>query len=101
MPAYNSPEGYVVGQVATIINRKLFKNCHITLPDLSSPISAIQYQGNFYSYFRYFPTLETAQRVAGRLGNNGNVVVLTQIPKGLVLWIFESEAQLAKSSPIR
>ncbi len=98
MPASNFSEGFVPSPVALMIHRHSYKNCHIILPDLSSPIGAIQYQENFYSYFRCFATLEAAQRAAQRLINSGNVVVLTQVPKGLVLWILESDAQRAKSS---
>jgi hypothetical protein len=100
MTASNLPESFVTSQVALMIKRNSFKNCHITVPDLPSPIGAIQYQENFYSYFRYFSSLEAAQRVAQRLISSGNVVVLTQVPKGLVLWIFESDAQRVKSARV-
>lgn len=98
MSAFTSPEGFISSQDALMINRNSFRNCHITVPDLPSPIGAIQYQENFYSYFRCFSSLEAAQRAAKRLMSSGNIVVLTQVPKGLVLWIFESDAQRAKSA---
>jgi hypothetical protein len=59
-------------------------------------VSAIQYQDRFYSYLKFYPTVEPAQRAAKRLIVKGEAVILTQIPKGLILWVFEPDAQLAK-----
>jgi ribosomal protein L2 len=74
------------------------KRCHIVLPDLIAPVSAIFYQEQYYSYVKFFPTLEAAQRGANRLIEKGNKVLLTQIPKGFVVWVYELEAKLATKS---
>jgi hypothetical protein len=77
----------------TIPQQKTLKKCHIRVPDLDHPISAISYGGSFYSYFKFYSTLESAQRGAERLMVRGDIVVLTQVSRGLVLWVFEPDAR--------
>lgn len=78
-----------------ILQTKVFKTCHIYLPDMPKPVGAIAYQGYFYSYVKFFPTLEAAQRAYERLVSRGNRAVLTQVAKGLVLWVLELDAKPA------
>jgi hypothetical protein len=85
----------------TILDQGVVKRCHIQLPDMPKPMSAIYYQGCFYSYVRFFTSLEAAQRAANRLVARGNAVVFTQVVKGLVLWVLEAEAQLASKPVVR
>ncbi|MBD2462643.1 hypothetical protein H6G89_16505 [Oscillatoria sp. FACHB-1407] len=63
---------------------------------MSHPVGAIAYEGQYYAYVKFFPTVEAAQRGADRLIEKGNAVILTRIPKGLVLWVHEPEAKLAR-----
>jgi uncharacterized protein (DUF1778 family) len=84
-----------------ILDQRLVKRCHIQLPDTSKPMSAICYQECFYSYVRLFTSLEAAQRAAARLVARGNTVVFTQVAKGLVLWVLETEAQVASKPVVR
>lgn len=79
----------------TILPRDAVKTCHILLPDTPRPIGAIAYEGSYYSYVKFYPTLEAAQRGSNRLIERGNGVVLTQVRKGLVLWVLEPDARLA------
>lgn len=78
-----------------LLSGKSVKNCHIVLPDLAKPTSAILYGGNLYSYVRFYAEVDAAQRAAARLIIRGNAVVLTQVRKGLILWVLEPDAQLA------
>jgi hypothetical protein len=78
-----------------ILNRQAFKSCHIYLPDLPKPVGAIAIGNQLFSFVRFYPTLEAAQRGCDRLTQRGNQAVLTQIPKGLVLWVLEPDARLA------
>jgi hypothetical protein len=78
-----------------ILNRQAFKSCHIYLPDLPKPVGAIAIGDQLFSYVRLYPTLEAAQRGSDRLTQRGNLTVLTQVPKGLVLWVLEPDARLA------
>jgi hypothetical protein len=79
-----------------LLDRKEVRTCHVLLPDDPKPVSAIQYHNRFYSYLKFYPTVEPAQRAAKRLIGKGEAVILTPIPKGLILWVFEPDAQLAK-----
>jgi hypothetical protein len=79
-----------------IFVQKLVERCHITLPDTPKPTSAICYEGQFYAYVRFFPTVEAARQKAELMVRRGNAVLLTRVPKGLVLWVRELDAQLAQ-----
>jgi hypothetical protein len=81
-----------------IVLQKLVKRCHVVLPDNPEPVSAIVFEQQFYAYVRFFPTAEAAQRGASRMVERGNRVVLTRIPKGLVLWVRVLDARLTQSS---
>ncbi|QZZ19655.1 hypothetical protein J5X98_20320 [Leptothermofonsia sichuanensis E412] len=80
-----------------VLAHKSVKTCHILLPGVAKPVGAIAYNNQFYSYVRFYPTLESAQQGAARMANRGNRVVLTFVPKGLVLWVFEPDAQPARA----
>jgi hypothetical protein len=84
-----------------ILNRTAFQSCHIVLPDEDKPVSAVRYGNQFFSYFRAYNSIETVQKDAARLMSRGDRVVLTQVRKGLVLWVFEPDAKLAVSTARR
>lgn len=84
-----------------LVEQRLVKGCHIYLPDTPKPMSAISYEGRFYSYVRFFADLASAQRAGERLVARGNTVVFTQVAKGFVLWVYEAEAQLASKPVVR
>jgi hypothetical protein len=77
------------------LDQSAIKTCHIYLPDFPKPVGAIVHNNQFYSYVKFYPTLEAAQRGVERMIKLDNAVVLTQVPKGLVLWVLEPDAQLA------
>lgn len=83
---------------APIFSQKLVERCHVTFPDMIQPVGAIAFEGQYYAYVKFFPTVEAAQRGAERLMEKGNAVIITRIPKGLVLWVHEPEAELATKS---
>jgi hypothetical protein len=92
------PGTSLVGKTPTsplLLNRRDIRTCHIILPDDPRPISAIRYQNKYYSYLKFYPATEPAERAARRLIEKGEAVVLTQVPKGLILWVFEPDAKLA------
>ena len=95
--AHTTPEFTSSALSIPILHGKSVKSCHITAPDLPKPMGAILYEGKYYSYFRYYDDVEAVQRAATRLIARGDRVLLTRVRKGLVLWVFEPEAQLAKS----
>lgn len=87
-----------LSQAILILEDKSLKKCHVSFPDTAKPMSAVVYNNQFYCYVRFFPTLEAAQRAARRSMSHGNQVLLTRIPKGLVLWVLEPEAYLIDRS---
>lgn len=87
VPNQNSSES------VPIFVQKLVDRCHILLPDESKPTSAICYEGQFYAYVKFFSTIEAARQKAELLNSRGNTAILTRVPKGLVLWVLELDAQ--------
>lgn len=80
-----------------ILPSQAVKKCHIVVPDLAKPVGAIAYEGKFYSYFRCYEDLTSARRTAARLLARGDLFLLTQVRRGLILWVFEPDAKLAGS----
>ncbi|MGF1499098.1 MAG: hypothetical protein ACFB8W_20065 [Elainellaceae cyanobacterium] len=81
-----------------IFAQKALDRCHVIVPDMSKPIGAVIYDGQFYSYVKLFRDLDAAQRGARRLAQKGNKVILTRVRKGLVLWVLELDARQVKQS---
>jgi len=79
----------------SILKKGSFKSCHVYLPGLPKPVGAIAYGGRYYSCVRFYTDFDSAQRGAQRLIERGNPILLTQVPKGLILWVFEPDAQVA------
>lgn len=76
-----------------VFAQKALDRCHIVFPDCSHPTSAICFENRYYAFLKFFPDQEKAKQVAHRLVEKGNQVILTRVRKGLVLWIFEPDAQ--------
>lgn len=76
-----------------IFVQKLVDCCHVLLPGTEKPTSAISYEGQFYTYVKFFPSVEAARQKAELLTRRGNAVILTRVPKGLVLWVLEPDAR--------
>ncbi|NJO80078.1 MAG: hypothetical protein HC827_17225 [Cyanobacteria bacterium RM1_2_2] len=85
----------IVNEPTPIFSQKLVDRCHILLPDTPTPTSAIYYEGRYYAYVKFFPTVEIARQKADLIAQRGNLVLLTRIPKGLVLWVHEPDARPA------
>jgi hypothetical protein len=81
--------------VPMVLAQRSVQRCHIDLPGVPRPTSAIVHNGQYYAYVRFFPTLEAAKRPVERLIAKGNAVILTKVPKGFVLWVLEPDAQPA------
>jgi hypothetical protein len=77
-----------------IVMQKVTDRCHVILPGTTKPTSAISFDDNFYIFVKFFPSDAIARQKAELMVSRGNQVVLTRIPKGLVLWTMEADAQL-------
>jgi len=82
-----------------IFSQKAVERCHIVLPDTPQPTSAICYDRQYYAYVKFFATVETAQHKANLMTQRGRTVLLTRVPKGLVLWVLEVDAKLVAKLP--
>ncbi len=85
---------YHSAEPTPIFAQKVLHRCHVLLPDTQRPTSAICYEGQFYAYVRFFASVDAARRKADLMTQRGNTVVLTRVPKGLVLWVLEPDAQV-------
>jgi hypothetical protein len=79
-----------------ILMQKVMDRCHVALPGTAKPTSAIAFEEKFYVYVKFFVSDAIARQKAEMMVSRGNQVVLTRVPKGMVLWVQESDAQLVK-----
>ena len=84
-----------------IFAQKAVERCHVLLPDMPTPLGAIHYEGEYYTFVRVFPTVEIARHKADLMRQHGNSVLLTRIPKGLALWVLEPDAELARQIEVK
>lgn len=77
-----------------ILRRTEYETCHITLPDQVRPVAAIAVSDQFYSLFKAQQSLQDAQAIAQRLQEQGDLSLITLLPTGYAIWVWEPDAQL-------
>lgn len=77
-------------------SRSQYRSCHIVLIDTGERLPAIQFDGEYYSFFRSVPEQQRAIELGNKLQNRGHAAVITKTPKGFVVWAFEPHARPAK-----
>jgi len=77
-------------------SRNRYRSCHIVLSDTGERMPAIQFEGEYYSFFRSVTDKQRALELASKLQNRGHSAVVTKTPKGFVVWAYEPNARLAK-----
>ncbi len=70
-----------------------YERCHLSLPDEAAPIAGIRFKGDYYSFFKVVTTLDRANQLVDRLNDRGNRTVMTTIPKGFCIWVYEAMAK--------
>lgn len=80
-----------VSPVPVLTHRQQYQSCHIILPD-QHRVAALQFGDGYYGFFRIESSISTATKVATRLQERGDRLVITQIPKGFALWVWEPSA---------
>jgi hypothetical protein len=90
----NSPTPFLV-----LISRQQYLTCHIKVGDLDRPIAALAVGKSFYSYFRAIRHSQEVFKFVMRLSYRGDRFIVTLIPKGYVVWLYEPAAQLVQSQP--
>lgn len=73
-----------------------YERCHLSLPDEATPIAGINFKGDYYSFFKVVPTLDRTNQLVDRLVSRGSRAVVTTIPKGFCIWVYE---EMAKARP--
>ncbi|MBD1912351.1 MULTISPECIES: hypothetical protein [unclassified Leptolyngbya] len=72
-----------------------YQTCEISVPDLDKRLSAILYEGRFYSLFKTVDDLQQACQIINRLSYRGDETVIIQSAEGMSLWILEPDGFLA------
>jgi hypothetical protein len=78
-----------------LTDRRRYHTCFVDLPGEDKPVAAIEVIGKYYSYARFATTEEKAFETTMRLLDKHRLSLITQVPKGYVVWMFEPDAQLA------
>lgn len=77
-----------------LTNRARYYTCFITIPDEAKPIAGIEVIGKFYSFARFCPDQDQAFETTSRLLDRQRLSIITQTPKGYVVWRWEPKAVL-------
>ncbi|OCR02728.1 hypothetical protein BCD67_05955 [Oscillatoriales cyanobacterium USR001] len=80
-----------VAATKIIESQSQYRNCHIKVPDLDRPVAAILVDGEFYSFFKAVKEAEKVIAIAAKLGNSGDMTVITKTPKAYIIWVKEPE----------
>ncbi|MFM2431894.1 MAG: hypothetical protein RLZZ511_3107 [Cyanobacteriota bacterium] len=79
-----------------LTNRARYHTCFITIPDEPKPVAGITLIGQYYSFARFCPNLDQAFATTSRLLDRERRSLITQSPKGYLVWRWEPVAQLTK-----
>ncbi|TVQ17672.1 MAG: hypothetical protein EA367_17015 [Leptolyngbya sp. DLM2.Bin15] len=77
-----------------VLRRTEYQTCHVTIPEQARPVAAIAVAGRFYSLFKAQQSLQDAQAIAHRLQEQGDPSLITLLPTGYAIWVWEPEAQM-------
>lgn len=85
--------------ITPLCDRKLHRHCHIQVTDLEGRLPAIELAQEYYYFFKYFEDQDKAQIVATKLQTQGDRVIVSQIPLGFAVWVYEPDAQVVPKRP--
>ncbi|MGK7904310.1 MAG: hypothetical protein AB4352_23445 [Hormoscilla sp.] len=71
-----------------------YRRCQVWVPDLTDPLAAINVGDKYYSLLKVVPDEQKAVELAEKLVKRGDSVMLTAIPKGYAIWVWEAKAFL-------
>lgn len=75
-------------------DRHGYTTCHVQLPDHPRPIAAIAFEHQYYSLFMARQSEPEARAIAQRLQQQGDQVLVTGLPTGFAIWVWEPQAQV-------
>lgn len=71
---------------AYVLEKATMRHCQLRLEGFDKPVAGIEYKGEYYSFFRFLPTWDEAEKIANRLKGT---CVITPVKKGWVIWAYE------------
>ncbi|MBC6479821.1 MAG: hypothetical protein GDA56_20610 [Hormoscilla sp. GM7CHS1pb] len=71
-----------------------YSHCQIWVPDLTDPLAGINVGDKYYSLLKVVLSQQKAVELAEKLAKRGDNVLLTPIPKGYAIWVWEAKAYL-------
>ncbi|HEY9622899.1 MAG TPA: hypothetical protein V6C78_21255 [Crinalium sp.] len=77
-----------------LIARNRYSSCHVLVPEMEKPLAAICLADHYYSFFTTVTDSRRALGIAVKLSYLGDRAVITKIPKGYAIWVWETEMQL-------
>ncbi|NJK59919.1 MAG: hypothetical protein HC918_06230 [Oscillatoriales cyanobacterium SM2_1_8] len=75
----SSPQSFVV-------KLEPIRRCHIRIPDHDRPVPAVEYRGEYYSFFRFEADWMTTEKIARRLSER---YLITPSARGWAIWTYE------------
>ncbi len=75
-----------------LLSRRQYRTCRIRVPDLQQSLGAVQVGKDYYSYFKAVNDGQQLLTKILQLGQRGDRTVITQSPKGYIIWVREHEA---------
>lgn len=90
------PEGAIEPDEPEILtNADHYETCRIQVANIDRRFFAILVNGEYYRLFRSRKTADKAIEMADRLRERGDRVVITKLPQGHALWIWEPQAYIS------
>jgi hypothetical protein len=77
----------------SLTDRSQYRHCHITVSDVDGKLPAIELDKQYFYFFKVVEDLQRASSLSAKLEKQGDRVVITNIPKGIALWVLEPNAQ--------
>jgi hypothetical protein len=75
-----------------LLSRSEYQTCHIRVPGSKKRCPAIFVDGDYFSLVKVFSDLESTLAAKAKLDWNGDRTIITQLPTGYALWVWEPEA---------
>ncbi len=75
-----------------LLSRSQYRSCHIWVPDIPDRQPAILLGMKYYSLFRVTKSKSEALELINKLSRKQPEIVVTVIPKGFGIWVYEPDA---------
>jgi hypothetical protein len=90
-----APSASATFQLQVLQSRTQYTCCHIRVPELEQLLPAIAVHHQYYSLFKVVTQEQEAFATAQKLSLKGDQPIVTKVPKGYALWVWEPDATLS------